>query len=197
MLGNVSLNALVYVEASLEEVEKYSLNEEDILINTRNSYELVGKAGIVKNLKEKILFNNNLLRIRINSSYNPFFIFYQLIAPFVRNQMEKHKKATTSVCALYQRNILPLKLKTTSFSNQSLIVQEIESRLSVADKLAETIQTNLQKSEALRQSILKKAFEGRLLSEAEVEACRKEADWEPAERLLERIKQEKSKPRKS
>jgi type I restriction enzyme S subunit len=84
-----------------------------------------------------------------------------------------------------------------NFSEQLQIVQEIESRLSVADKLAETIQTNLQKSEALRQSILKKAFEGRLLSESEVEACRKEADWEPAERLLERIKSERSKSKKS
>src|SRR5690606_16679830 len=78
-----------------------------------------------------------------------------------------------------------------TLDEQYQIVQEIESRLSVADKLAETTQLNLQKSEALRQSILKKAFEGRLLSEAELEACRKEADWEPEERLLERIKQEK------
>lgn len=74
---------------------------------------------------------------------------------------------------------------------QIQIVQEIESRLSVADKLGETIQTNLLKSESLRQSILKKAFEGKLLSEAELAVCRREADWEPAERLMERIKKEK------
>lgn len=89
-----------------------------------------------------------------------------------------------------------LELPIPSIEEQQFILEEIESRLSVADKLAETIQTNLQKSEALRQSILKKAFEGRLLSEAEVEACRKEAGWEPAERLLEKIKGEKSKIKK-
>ncbi len=73
-------------------------------------------------------------------------------------------------------------------------VQAIESRLSVCDKLSESIDQSLDKSEALRQSILKKAFEGKLLKESELEACRKENDWEPAEKLLERIKKDKVKP---
>jgi type I restriction enzyme S subunit len=47
----------------------------------------------------------------------------------------------------------------------------------------------LEKAEALRQSILKKAFEGKLLSEAEIAKCKQEADYEPASVLLERIKQ--------
>jgi len=46
---------------------------------------------------------------------------------------------------------------------QSNIVQAIESRLSVADKMEETITQSLQQAEALRQSILKKAFEGKLV----------------------------------
>jgi len=46
---------------------------------------------------------------------------------------------------------------------QELIILEIESRLCVCDKMEETISTNLRQAEALRQSILKKAFEGRLL----------------------------------
>lgn len=50
-----------------------------------------------------------------------------------------------------------------SFEEQHLIVQEIESRLSVADKMEESIQESLQKAEALRQSILKKAFSGELV----------------------------------
>ncbi len=75
---------------------------------------------------------------------------------------------------------------------QNQIVQEIESRLSVCDKIEETIQAALSKSEALRQSILKKAFEGRLLSEAELENIRNHPDYESAHELLARIKQEKS-----
>lgn len=74
---------------------------------------------------------------------------------------------------------------------QIKIVQEIESRLSVCDKVEESITESLEKSEALRQSILKKAFEGKLLSKAEIEQCKAAKGYEPASLLLEKIKAEK------
>jgi type I restriction enzyme S subunit len=46
---------------------------------------------------------------------------------------------------------------------QDQIIQEIESRLSVCDNMEETITTSLKQTEALRQSILKKAFDGKLI----------------------------------
>jgi len=46
------------------------------------------------------------------------------------------------------------------------------------------IEGGLVKAEALRQSILKKAFEGKLLNEVELATCRQQPDWEPAEKLL-------------
>ena len=60
-------------------------------------------------------------------------------------------------------NIREVIVPIIPFEEQKQIVQEIESRLSVADKLEETINNSLQQAEALRQSILKKAFEGRLV----------------------------------
>ena len=50
-----------------------------------------------------------------------------------------------------------------TLEEQHRIVQEIESRLSVADKMEESIAQSLQQAEALRQSILKKAFSGELV----------------------------------
>ena len=75
-----------------------------------------------------------------------------------------------------------------SIEEQRQIVQEIESRLSVCDKLEESITESLDKAKALRQSILKKAFEGRLLSNEEIEKCKAAPDYEPAAVLLEKIK---------
>lgn len=79
-----------------------------------------------------------------------------------------------------------------SFKKQHQIVQEIESRLSVCDKLQETLSESLEKAEALRQSLLKKAFAGELLTQQELENCKAEPDWEPAEQLLQRIKDDKN-----
>ncbi|MDY0143417.1 MAG: restriction endonuclease subunit S [Bacteroidales bacterium] len=78
-----------------------------------------------------------------------------------------------------------------SLQEQTQIVQEIESRLSVCDKMEQSISESLGKAEALRQSILKKAFEGKLLSEVEIEQCKQAADYEPASELLKKIKAEK------
>jgi type I restriction enzyme, S subunit len=78
-----------------------------------------------------------------------------------------------------------------SFDEQSQIVAEIESRLSVCDKMEQSITESIEKAEALRQSILKKAFEGKLLSQAEIELCKTAADYEPASELLKKIQAEK------
>lgn len=50
-----------------------------------------------------------------------------------------------------------------SFEEQQQIVEELESKLTVCDKIEETISQSLQQAETLKQSILKKAFEGRLV----------------------------------
>lgn len=68
---------------------------------------------------------------------------------------------------------------------QSRIVEEIESRFAIADKAEEAIEQSLKQAARLRQSILKRAFEGNLVPQ--------DPKDEPAEKLLERIKAEKAK----
>jgi len=67
---------------------------------------------------------------------------------------------------------------------QHKIVEEIERRLSVADEVEKIVEQNLKRAEKLRQSILKKAFEGKLVPQ--------DPSDEPAEKLLERIRAEKA-----
>lgn len=67
-----------------------------------------------------------------------------------------------------QSNINGTKLKQYPFpicdiESQKRIVKQVESRLSVCDKIEEIIENSLQQAEALRLSILKKAFTGKLV----------------------------------
>ncbi|MFB2920477.1 restriction endonuclease subunit S [Aerosakkonema funiforme] len=71
------------------------------------------------------------------------------------------------------------------FIEQLKIVEQVQRLLSVIDQLEKTIDFNLKRAEKLRQSILKQAFEGKLVPQ--------DPNDEPAEKLLERIKAEKAK----
>jgi type I restriction enzyme S subunit len=111
----------------------------------------------------------------------------------VRDQVRNLCKGSTRDF-LNQTILSSILFPLQSIQEQHQIVKEIETRLSVCDKLEATLSESLQKSEALRQSVLKRAFEGKLLNEKELEEARNAPDWEPADKLLERIKREKEKP---
>lgn len=189
------------VIAGDETIGEYFINEEkytelagcriqpfDILIS------LVGTIGKVLILSDSCLpgvINPRLIKLTLNRSYYlPDFFKYYFESEFVRSlyKVSAHG-ATMDVLNLGIIRTLPFPF--CSLNEQHQIVQEIEKRLSVCDNIEANIEEALRKSEALRQSILKKAFEGKLLSPQELEETRRSPDWEPAEKLLERIKTER------
>ncbi|MFO7750504.1 MAG: hypothetical protein R6V54_10475, partial [Desulfobacteraceae bacterium] len=190
--GTMDYSSLAYVTIHEDEKNKYSLKANDILFNTRNSYELVGKTGIVKKVTSYTVFNNNLMRMRFFVQVNPIMIWYQINSPQFQKELERKKKATTNICALYGKDIFPMKIKLTNLLEQNELVSEIETRLSVCDKLEQTIEDSLKKADALRQSILKKAFEGELTKAWREENPELISDGNSVESLLARIRAEKA-----
>jgi len=147
----------------------------------------IGKTGLIK---KEGCFNQQINAIIPFEGFDPKFIYYQAIGLDFQTQIKTNASATT-LPILNKGKFSKLKMNICSKEEQTQIAQEIESRLSVCDNILANIEEGLEKSEALRQSILKQAFEGKLLSDEELEACRQEPDWEPAEQLLERVKNEK------
>ena len=93
--------------------------------------------------------------------------------------------AGVNINNLQSRHIEETPIPLPSLLEQHRIVQEIERRFSVADEVEKVVEQSLKQSERLRQSILKKAFEGKLAPQ--------DPSDEPADKLLERIKAEKAK----
>ncbi len=100
----------------------------------------------------------------------------------------RQRVSGSGVPDLHLVEIRDFKIPLPSVEEQDQIISQMKSRLSVCDKVEESIAVSLKKAEALRQSILKKAFEGKLLTPAEVEQCKQAPDYEPASVLLEKIK---------
>jgi type I restriction enzyme S subunit len=148
----------------------------------------IGNPVIVKETNAFSIKNVGLFKKNERLLVPKYFQYYlsSWVVEHIMRQKELIRGTTQKFVALGGLRVLPIPLP--SKNEQEQVIYEIESRLSVCDNILANIEEGLEKSEALRQSILKQAFEGKLLSEEELEACRKETDWEPAEQLLERIK---------
>ncbi len=139
------------------------------------------------------VITSDCLKFRVFEKYGERRFFkYCIESVFIKKQLGLITQGVA------QKKISAERFKTLwfpfcSLKEQTQTVQEIETRLSVCDKLSESIDQSLKKSEALRQSILKKAFEGKLLNKAELQACRQEPDWEPAQKLLASIQKKETK----
>ena len=131
----------------------------DILISCSGSIGRI--SGVPKNLRFTMV--RSVALVKLNSEkYSAKYFEYLFQSPLLQKQIEKGKKATAQA-NLFLGPIKNLDIINCSIKEQNQIVQEIESRLSVADKMDESINQSLQQAEVLRQSVLKKAFEGKLV----------------------------------
>jgi type I restriction enzyme S subunit len=152
-----------------------------------------GKIAIVNKLKNGIGFGSSEFHVlRSTNAISNTYLHYFIVQDKFRNEAESAMTGAVGLRRVPKKfiedYIIPL---PPTLPEQTQIVQEIESRLSVCDKMEQSINESIEKAEALRQSILKKAFEGKLLSQAELAQCKAAADYEPASELLKKIQAEK------
>ena len=112
--------------------------------------------------KENGVCSTDILVLKTKENCNPQFLTHLMLGVDFVNSMSENTSGV-NLPRVSTKFILEYPIKLPPIEEQHQIVQEIESRLSVADKMAESITQSLQQAEALRQSILKKAFSGELV----------------------------------
>jgi type I restriction enzyme S subunit len=183
--GYLDLNEIRMIEALPSDLEKYRLQYGDILYTEGGDKDKLGRGTIWKNEVENCIHQNHIFRARPKSNeYNSNYISYYSQSKSAKDYFYKNGKQTTNLASINLTILseLPIPMPP-SLEEQQFIVSEIERRLSVCDKLEESINQGLQQAEVLRQSILKKAFAGQLVPQ--------DPNDEPAAVLLERIKAER------
>lgn len=178
--GRINDTNLTNVQCSSAELERYELKADDLLFNTRNSFELVGKVALWPAHLDGHVYNNNILRIRFNPSVVPGFGFRYMMSPAFRALMEQEKSATTSVAAIYQRSLYRAPIPVPSIEEQQVLVERVNSIFARADRLEAEAARARALLDRLEAAILARAFRGELVPQ--------DLNDEPASVLLERIR---------
>lgn len=151
------LSDLLEMRIEADEIEKYSVQYGDLVICEGGE---PGRCAVWEK-HEPIFYQKALHRIRFIDGSNPKFYMYYLWFAAQTGQL-KNFFTGTGIKHLTGQSLAKVPVPNTDKNTQDHIVSEIEFRLSVCDSIEQTIDTSLQQAEALRQSILKQAFEGRL-----------------------------------
>ncbi|MBN8461091.1 MAG: restriction endonuclease subunit S [Verrucomicrobia bacterium] len=143
--------------ATPAEIASYSLKPGDFLFNTRNSKELVGKVAIYPG-PEGATFNNNLMRIRFRKGIDPYVICAQFQFPRVQRELEARKQGTTSVFAVYGKNLATLQFLVPP-SDLQRDYRKVVDKVSAARQKMKSL---LAQSESAFSSLQQRAFRGEL-----------------------------------
>jgi type I restriction enzyme S subunit len=183
--GRLDLSAIKTMKVEASILSDLKLVVGDILFNEGGDRDKLGRGWIWEGQIDPCITQNHVFRVTpvacdmVSSKFvshwgNTFGQQYFL----------NHGKQTTNLASINKRVLSRLPVPVPSFLEQQQIVAQIETQTSVIDALEAEIDANLQKSEALRQSILKKAFEGDLVPQ--------DASDVPAEILLARLRAERA-----
>ncbi len=146
-------------EEKYKELSNYYLQKDDVILGRRGE---MGRCAVVSEKEDGMLCGTGSLYIRGGSAFCADYLCKLLSSQKIIMYFENASSGTT-MSNLNRGIIENCEIPFPPLSEQQRIVAEIESRLSQAEASETYIENALQQAEALRQSILKKAFSGELV----------------------------------
>ena len=150
------------VRLEAEEIKKYALHIGDIVVNRVNSMSYLGKCALIRNLEEPTIFESNVMRFRLDKQQIDLeYAMYYLSTSFGRHELIKNAKQAVNQASINQTDVgnalIPI---PKDLEAQRNIAQKISAHIAVCNNIEQGIDTAFAQADAMRQSILKQAFEG-------------------------------------
>jgi type I restriction enzyme S subunit len=184
---SVDLSEVRYLNKKREQVSDYFLTNGDLLFTRYNgSIELLGVSGMVRNCNEETLHPDKLIRVKtVLASPLPEFIEVASNVGHSRKHIQSKARTTAGQTGVSGIDIKETPIPLCSLEEQQQILHEIDVLLSTLSKSVTEIGSGISRASRLRQSILKRAFEGKLVPQ--------DPNDEPASALLARIRAARAK----
>ena len=155
----------------------------DFLMSRANTIELVGACVIVAEIGKTLMLSDKILRLRLAGAIDQW-ILHVLRSSFGRREIENLATGNQeSMRNISQRNMRRIRVPLPPEMEISRILDFVASTHQASEAARGSVDSSRRRALALRQSILKWAFEGKLMEQ--------NPDDEPASALLERIKAER------
>lgn len=139
------------------EGKRTQLQPNDVLVSITAD---LGSIGLVPDDIGEAYVNQHIAMIRFLNPVQGEFMAWYLRSDYGQKDLLKNKRGGGKL-GLGLDDIRDSRVPVVSDAEASKMVENIEARLSVCDSIEKTVDTALQQAEAMRQSILKQAFEGR------------------------------------
>lgn len=168
------------LKVSNDEIHKYGLANDDIIINRVNSMSHLGKSAIIEDLTSDCVFESNMMRIRLNKQeIYPQYIIKYLNSSIGISQLQKNAKQAVNQASINQTDVKAVYVILPPVEEQKEIVKRVDELFALADNIEAQYNILMKKAETLPQAVLSKAFRGELVPQ--------DPNDEPASALLERI----------
>ncbi len=178
--GKFDLDNLKTIKVEDSEIKRYSLERGDLVVCEGGE---PGRCAVWEGEEANMIIQKALHRIRFTESYSSHFAYYFMMYAASSGQLLLHFTGST-IKHLTGKGLRNVLFPLCTLAEQKRIVHLLCSAITLCNELDCQIERNIQYSNSLRQSILKKAFSGNLIPQNPID--------EPASVLLERIKVEKA-----
>ncbi|MBR5423858.1 MAG: restriction endonuclease subunit S [Clostridia bacterium] len=140
------------------ELSAYKLKTNDIIMGRRGE---MGRTAAVTNEENGWICGTGSILFRLKPSFDAIFYAQLLSSPYVIHYLEEHATGTT-MKNLNEDIVQHIPIPFIPSEMQKMITLDIDSKLSVCDNIEKTVDDALQQADAMKQCILKKAFEGEI-----------------------------------
>lgn len=156
--GFISLDKIEFISGV--PLSKDRLFFGDVLFNTRNTLNLVGKIAVWRNELDEAYFNSNILRFDFNKALvaDHFFMNYAMNTKKFITQLSGIATGTTSVAAIYTRDLFSLKIAMPGKKEQTAIA----TILSDMDSELTALEQKLAKARDVKQGMMQQLLTGRI-----------------------------------